>query len=116
MDVLKDAYPASKKNYAVASLLLHILPWKKAVELAEKMINNSETTIICGFSDPKNFMQNFLLLIDQRFTRHYSIFSKYKENGFTKGLLNSIHNIEYIKIDTFDPVIKIYKITKRNKT
>ncbi|WP_319482489.1 class I SAM-dependent methyltransferase [uncultured Draconibacterium sp.] len=116
LDILNDTYQESEKDYAIASLLLHILPWGKAVELTKKVIDNSGTTIICGFSEPENFTQNFLLWLDQRFTSHFSNFRNYRENGFTEGLLNSIQNIEYIRIDTFDPVIKIYKITKRNKT
>ena len=34
---------------------------ENAVELTEKMIANSKTTIICGFSKPKNFKQKLLL-------------------------------------------------------
>lgn len=114
IDLLKDTYPETEKDYFIASLLFHILPWENAVELTEKMISNSKTTIICGFSKPENFRQKLLLWFDQRFTKHYSNFQKYEDNGFTEGLLNSIQNIKYSRIDTFDPVIKIYKITKHN--
>lgn len=116
IDILKDIFIETEKDYSIASLLLHILPWKNSVELTEKMINNSETTIICGFSKPENFKQKLLLWCDQRFTKHYRNFQKYADNGFTEGLLSSIQDIEYSIIDTFDPVIKIYKITKHNNS
>lgn len=112
IDLLKETYIEPEKDYLIASLLLHILPLKNAVELTNKMIENSKTTIICGFSKPENFKDKLLLWFDQRFTNHYSNFRSYAKNGFTEGLLNSIQNIDYNKIDTFDPVIKIYKITK----
>lgn len=115
-DLLNEPYLEPKVDYSVASLLLHILPWNKAIELIEKLIAASNTTIICGFSEPENVKQNILLWLDQRFTSHYSNFQHFKKNGFTDGLLKSIQNIKYERIDTFDPVIKIYKITKHNKS
>lgn len=114
IDILKEIPLETEKDYFIASLLFHILPWENSVELTEKMINNTETTIICGFSKPENFKQKLLLWFDQRFTKHYRNFKEYADNGFTEGLLNSIQDIEYSIIDTFDPVIKIYKITKHN--
>ncbi|XCF05787.1 class I SAM-dependent methyltransferase [Tamlana crocina] len=116
VDLLREPYSEPKVDYSVASLLLHILPWNKAIELIEKLIAASNTTIICGFSEPENVKHKTLLWLDQRFTSHYSNFRKFKKYGFTDGLLKSIENIKYERIDTFDPVIKIYKITKHNKT
>ncbi|GAA3584939.1 class I SAM-dependent methyltransferase [Snuella lapsa] len=115
MDLLKDSYSEPNMDYSVASLLLHILPLEKSIELIKKLLASSNTTIICGFCEPKNIRQKMLLWLDQRFTSHYSNFRDYKRNGFTEGLLNSIEKIKYDRIDTFDPVIKIYKITKSNK-
>jgi ubiquinone/menaquinone biosynthesis C-methylase UbiE len=116
VDLLNEPYSEPKVDYSIASLLLHILPWNKAIELIEKLIATSNTTIICGFSEPENAKQKTLLWLDQRFTSHYSNFRKFKKNGFTDGLLKSIENVKYKRIDTFDPVIKIYKVTKHNKT
>jgi len=115
IDLVKESIPVQKVDYAIASLLFHILPWNFSIELLNKMINISGTTIVCGFSKPENFKQNFLLWLDQRFTRHYPKYKQYKKNGFMEKLIKSIENIEYQCIDTFDPVIKIYKITKHNK-
>ena len=112
IDVLNESYLESRVDYAVTSLLLHILPWDKSIETVQKLVEASNTTIICGFSRPKNKKQKFLLWLDQRFTGHYPNFKYYKENGYTEGLLNSIKNIKYESINTFDPVIKIYKVTK----
>jgi ubiquinone/menaquinone biosynthesis C-methylase UbiE len=114
-DITQDTFPDTQQDYAIASLLLHILPWENAVELVKKMISSSNITLICGFSEPKNFKQKMLLWFDQRFTKHYSNFKIYAKNGYTEGLLNLIQHIQYRKIDTFDPVIKIYEITKNNK-
>jgi ubiquinone/menaquinone biosynthesis C-methylase UbiE len=114
-DITQDTFPDTQQDYAIASLLLHILPWENAVELVKKMISNSNTTLICGFSKPENFKQKMLLWFDQRFTKHHSNFKIYAKNSYTEGLLNLIQHIQYRKIDTFDPVIKIYEITKNNK-
>jgi len=111
-DLLKHEFSDSKTDYSVASLLLHILPWDKSIQLVERLVAISNTTIICGFTAPENIKQEMLLWFDQRFTGHYSNFKDYKKNGFTEGILNAIENIAYSRIDTFDPVIKIYKISK----
>jgi len=115
IDLVTDPFPEAGMDYSIASLLFHILTWEDATELLNQLIANSETTIICGFSEPENFKQSALLWLDQRFTSHYSNYRNYKKKGFTEGLLNSIKNIEYIRYGTFDPVIKIYKITQRNR-
>lgn len=112
-DLVTTPYKDSKKDYAITSLLFHILTKEDALKLLEKQIHLSETTIVCGFSKPDNLKHSALLWLDQRFTSHYQNFKSYKKNGFTEGLLNSITGITYHKIDTFDPVIKIYLITKR---
>ncbi|TNJ42535.1 methyltransferase domain-containing protein [Tamlana fucoidanivorans] len=112
-DILQNACLNSKTDYTIACLVFHILPRKEAIVLLKKMIATSKTTIICGFSKPENLKQKTFLWFDQRFTSHYSHFCNFMENGFTEGLLHPIENIKYQKIDTFDPVIKIYKITQR---
>lgn len=112
LDITKDTLPNFQIDYSLASLLFHVLPCNKALLLLKTMIATSETTIICGFSKPKSFKQKILLWLDQRFTPHYTNFRNYKTKGYMEGLLNSIKKIEIEKIDTFDPVIKIYKIKK----
>lgn len=114
IDLTKDKLPETKMDYAVASLLFHVLPKEDAINLLRKMIASSEVTLVCGFSEPKSTKQRLLLWLDQRFTKHFFNFKSYQKEGFMNGLLHSIHNIEYCEIDTFDPVIKIYKISKCN--
>lgn len=111
-DLVKEPYDDAKKDYAISSLLFHILTREEALKLLEKQISASHTTIVCGFSKPENLQQRILLWLDQRFTSHYKNFKSYKKNGFTKEMLSSIKNIKYQTIDTFDPVIKIYIVTK----
>ncbi len=103
-----------KKNtdYFIASLLFHLLPWEQSRQLLINQVNSTKTAIICGFSKPNTFWQKTALWFDQRFTGHYVHFHQYANNGYMEGLLNSIPNIEYQRMDTFDPVIKIYKINK----
>lgn len=112
IDLVKESFSESKKDYSISSLLFHVLAWKEATELLKKQIASSETTIVCGFSKPENLKQYLLLWLDQRFTSHYSNYRNYRKKGFTEGLLNSVGNLTYRRFDTFDPVIKIYKITK----
>ncbi|MCM4153951.1 methyltransferase domain-containing protein [Arenibacter sp. N53] len=114
IDLVKESFSESKKDYSIASLLFHIVTWQEATELLRKLIASSETTIVCGFSKPKNLKQYLLLWLDQRFTSHYSNYRNFKKEGFTEGLLNSLGNIKYSRFDTFDPVMKIYKITEHN--
>lgn len=113
LDLLEAPFDEDKMDYSITSLLLHILPLEVATQLLNRMLDTSDTLIICGFSQPENMKQKILLWFDQRFTNHYSNFLDYQKNGYTDGLLNSIKNIEYDRINTFDPEIKIYKITKK---
>ena len=112
IDLAKESFSETKMDYSIVSLLFHILTWEDAAQLLNRIIAKSKTTIICGFSEPKNTRQSLLLWLDQRFTSHYSNYRTFKKKGFTEGLLNTIDNVEFTRFDTFDPVIKIYKITK----
>lgn len=109
-DLTKIDFSRMHSDYGVISLLLHIISSQEAKDLLINSINSSETTLICGFSQPKNSKQRFLLWLDQRFNSHFSNYKVYAKNGFTEGLLQSIENLNYSTFDTFDPVIKIYKI------
>lgn len=115
-DVVKENVAEIATDYSVTSLLFHILSWDQARELLKTQLACSKTVIICGFSKPENWRQGLLLWLDQRFTQHYSNFKMYRNQGFTEGLLNSIENLKYSKYDSFDPVIKIYKMTKHYRT
>ena len=97
-------------DFAISSLLLHILPHSKAVQVIETLLTHSKSLIICGFSSPQNWKQHFLLWLDQRFTNHYPKFKKHRESGYTEGLLEAMNIVDYDRIDTFDPVIKVYRI------
>ena len=110
-DLTKSTFSPSKADYAIVSLLFHLLSKEEALVLLKKVIASSGTTLICGFHQPQNAWQNLLLWVDQRFTKHYSNFRGYQQKGYMEGLLNSIENLEYSTFDTFDPVIKVYKIT-----
>ena len=112
IDLTKESLSTYKFDYSVTSLLFHILNWENALELLNKKLALSRTTIVCGFCKPTNTKQSTLLWLDQRFTSHYHNYLTYKNNGFTKGLIETIENVEYTEFDTFDPVIKIYKITQ----
>ena len=115
VNLTKDSLTNNPVNYSVASLFFHVLYKKDALRLLQKMIDISEVTIVCGFSKPKTCKQNFLLHLDQRFSSHYPNFTNYKENNYMKGILDSIKNIDIECYSTFDPVIKIYRITKHTK-
>lgn len=105
---------SEKYDYAVASLLLHILPWHKSMKLLELMLSISHTTILCSFTEPKTTYEKLLLNLDQRFTMHYSNFKVYKKNNYIKGFLNHIPNIHYKSFNSFDNAIEIILI--KNKT
>ncbi len=113
IDLTREPFLNTPKSYGVASLLFHVLTWHEAIELLNQLIKISETTIICGFSKPKNVKQQALLWLDQRFTGHYTNYQAYKKNGYIQGLLNTIEGIEFTEIETFDPVITIYQVTKK---
>ncbi|GAB4247950.1 MAG: hypothetical protein Tsb0034_27280 [Ekhidna sp.] len=81
----------------------------EASRLLEKIIATSKTTIICGFSKPENWKQGLLLWLDQRFNAHYLNFRDYQRRGYMEGLLEGM---KYQRLDTFDPVIKIYVISQ----
>lgn len=113
VDLTQNTFLTSKADYSIVSLLFHLLSWEEAQTLLKKVISSSEITLICGFNQPQNRWQNILLWLDQRFTRHYANFQKYQQKGYMEGLLNSMENIEYSTFDTFDPVIKVYKVMQQ---
>jgi SAM-dependent methyltransferase len=115
IDVCEDPFPNDMVNYSIASLVLHVLPRNDAYFLLKQMIDISEVTIVCGFCKPKSWQQGFLLTLDQRFSGHYSKFKVYRDNNYMEGLLKSLNSIRYESYETFDPVIKIYKIVKLSK-
>ncbi len=97
-------------DISIASLVFHVLTPEMAAGLLDKMIEVSDTLIICAFSKPENFKQRFLLWLDQRFSGHYTHYKSYANNDFMEGLLNNRTDIQYECFSTFDPVIKIYRI------
>jgi len=99
-------------DYAIASLLYHVVDREEATALLKKQVNKAKTTIICGFSKPNNWKQSLLLWLDQKFTSHYQNFRAYKQNGYMEALLQSLDATDCQVLDTFDPVIKIYVIEK----
>lgn len=109
-NVVNDNLTMSTVNYSVSSLLFHLLEWDAAQKLLLKQLEISETTIICAFSQPQNWRQQLLLWLDQRFSKTYRKFKTYGNNGYFEGLIQSLENIEVNRIDTFDPVIKIYML------
>lgn len=78
----------------------------EAKSILKKALQHSNKCIVCGFSKPPTKKDQFLLLLDQRFTSHYPNFVQHKKNGYMEGLLGDIQNIE--TISTFDPTIAIY--------
>lgn len=111
---LNEHFPKNQADYAIASLFFHVLPRDCAHQLLKQMIGTYQTTIVCAFSKPGNWKQRFLLWLDQRFNRHYVHFKEYQYQGYMEGLLENIDSIQYTSYDTFDPVIKLYHITKNN--
>ena len=104
---------AQTYNYAVASLLLHVMPQHQAVKLLKHMMEIADMLIICEFSKPENWKQRFLLWLDQRFSGHYHHFKAFQNNNYMAGLLQTLSQTEYVCYDTFDPVIKIYTLMKK---
>lgn len=113
-DLTKAPFHGPMVDYSIASLLFHTMAWPDAKQVLETMIASSKTTIVCGFSEPERTMQSLLLWLDQRFTGHYRHYAAYRDHGFTEGLLQSFETLKVTRYDTFDPVIKIYKIINEN--
>ncbi|NVK05633.1 MAG: class I SAM-dependent methyltransferase [Flavobacteriia bacterium] len=107
-NVLEDGLPADRFDASISSLLYHVIPQDAAKNILKKQVTASNTTIICGFSEPKHFKHKLLLWLDQRFNKHYPHFKHYAKQGYMKGLMKSAGIGKFEEIDTFDPVIKIY--------
>jgi len=99
-------------DYAIASLLLHVMPQDKAIALLKRMLDISATSLICEFVKPENLKQSALLWMDQRFSGHYQNFKTYQQNNYMDGLLQKLPDCTVHCYDTFDPVIKIYKLKR----
>ncbi|MBO6517571.1 MAG: methyltransferase domain-containing protein [Bacteroidia bacterium] len=100
-------------DYTIASLFLHVVPWDVANHLLKVMCEASSKTIVCGFSAPGTRWQRFLLWLDQRFNKHYKYFKVYQARNGVEGLLKPLKGFQWTVYDTFDPVIKIYEITRK---
>lgn len=109
-DALAINYSGKQYDYSVACLILHVLQKEEAAQLIRNLLSSSKNVIVCGFSEPQNLKQKILLWLDQRFTNHYSNFKKYAQNGYLISLLKEFPSVNFVEIDTFDPVIKIYKL------
>ncbi|SFT41903.1 Methyltransferase domain-containing protein [Lishizhenia tianjinensis] len=112
---LSQSTEAPCSDYSIASLFYHVMPKETAINLLKLQLKHAKTVIICGFSAPSSSKQSFLLWLDQRFSGHFKNFKEYQNFGYMEGLLNSIENLEYRCIDTFDPVIKIYCLEQLDK-
>ncbi len=110
---LREKPSPAPVDYALASLVFHVLPWEVAQNVLEQLVHQAKTTLVCAFSEPQSRKQQLLLWLDQRFSGHFRHFEEYQKRGGMEQLIRSIENTEYTLHDTFDPVIKIYEITQR---
>jgi len=110
---LREELSLAPVDYALASLVFHVLPWEVSQNALKQMVHRAETTLVCAFSEPQSRKQQFLLWLDQRFSGHFRHFKEYQKRGGMEQLIGTLENTEYTVHETFDPVIKIYQITRR---
>lgn len=110
VDLIRSPETAPEGDYAIASLVFHVLPQESALKVLQIMSEKSEHLIICAFSQPQNWMQKALLWMDQRFSGHYNHFKTYSNQNYMEGLFAKADITNYEVFDTFDPVIKIYRV------
>lgn len=113
---VKNIIQTSKKyDYAIASLLLHLLPWETSLNLLESMLKIADNIIICSFTNPENTKERVLLHLDQLFSQQYLNFNCFIKNKSVKGLLEQLNISEsnVINIKTFDKSIEVYTITNK---
>jgi len=115
IDVTTDPMPDQHFDYAVASLVLHILPWNLAEELLIKLVQHSDHLILAGFCKPQGLKDRFLLWLDQRFNKHYPNFKQHLNKGGIDQLLKQIGYSDFQKLDTFDASIKLYVLSTSSK-
>lgn len=103
---------SSTYNYAVVSLLLHLLPWKSSIKLLQTMFTVTDNIIICSFVKPNTKKEKILLHVDQFFSNQYSNFNYFINNNGVKGLLEELNipKSNIISFNTFDNSIKVYNI------
>lgn len=112
VDIITEDMAPKTYDYAIISLVFHVLKPEEARSLLHRLQNVADQIIICGFCAPANPWQRFLLWLDQRFSGHYTHFKAYQANGYMQGVLIDQKHRAVEKFDTFDPVIKLYKLTK----
>lgn len=105
--------PDENYDAVLASLFLHIIPWRKAVHIMQNLKNVSDHMIIAGFDKPKSWAQRFLLFVDQRFSDHYPYFKAYQENGGIESLAEASGWKVSDRQSTFDKSVFIYILKKR---
>ncbi len=109
---LQKSFPEKKADYAIISLFFHLLPKHDAHLLLRRIIDHFQITIVCAFCRPSKWTQRLLLWLDQRFNAHYANFKLYQRAGYMEGMLEKIDLAHFECHNTFDPVIKLYVITK----
>jgi ubiquinone/menaquinone biosynthesis C-methylase UbiE len=102
--------PSETYDFSMASLFFHVIPTADAVYLLNIMREISDTTLICGFSQPDTLSQKLLLWLDQRFSGHYRNFRAYQKHGYMQGILAETKCTNVVEHDTSIPVVKIYKV------
>jgi ubiquinone/menaquinone biosynthesis C-methylase UbiE len=110
---LREELTIDQVDYALASLVFHVLPREVAQNVLQQMVHRATTTLVCAFSEPQSRKQQFLLWLDQRFSGHFSHFKEYQKRGGMEQLIGTLEGITCTVHDTFDPVIKVYQITQR---
>jgi len=111
-DAVQEDLGQSTYDYAIVSLVLHVIKPEEAKLLVHKLIGIADQMIICGFCAPTNRWQRLLLWMDQRFSGHYANFKAYQTHGYMQGVLLELQSVQIEEFDTFDPVIKLYRLSK----
>ncbi|MEP2024409.1 MAG: class I SAM-dependent methyltransferase [Reichenbachiella sp.] len=111
-DAVNEDMSAKTYDYAIVSLVFHVLKPEEAHVLLHRLMSCADQIIICAFCEPTSRWQRLLLWLDQRFSGHFVNFKSYAENGYMQGMLIDQKHRAIEVYDTFDPVIKVYSMKK----
>lgn len=101
-------------DVAVASLMLHEMPWDSAVDTLRAMARTSSQVIIADFIEPPNVLALLLLMLDETIAGHVNRYIAYRRAGGMPARLREAGLTILAEHETSVPVIGIWVCEARS--
>jgi SAM-dependent methyltransferase len=114
VDALKIA--PRQFDFSNSTLCLHELPEKKACELLEMMVNNSNLVLIADYTAAKSTLGKVSIEFDEMISGHYRNYRRYRKCGEIPSYAEKIGATVQQEIESVIEGISIWVISKNAMT